>query len=151
MNLRDFARDQSCVEKFCATCAQWKPRNAFTANRTTPDGLYSKCKPCKAAGAKAYYLENREAVISAVVANQKTARGKRLLKKRIQSYWARHPLKRRAHDAVREAKRNGSLVRQPCEKCGSEKADAHHDDYSQPLSVRWLCRTHHLEAHRAAA
>lgn len=54
-----------------------------------------------------------------------------------------------AHDAVETALRNGSLVRQPCELCGAERVDAHHDDYSQPLQVRWLCRGHHLAHHRA--
>lgn len=37
---------------------------------------------------------------------------------------------------------NGVLVRQPCEVCGS-KAQAHHNDYSKPLEVRWLCPLHH--------
>lgn len=45
--------------------------------------------------------------------------------------------------------RSGFLVRQPCEVCKSEKkADAHHDDYTKPLDVRWLCRKHHNEHHR---
>jgi hypothetical protein len=47
--------------------------------------------------------------------------------------------------------RMGRLVRQPCEKCGTaDRVHAHHDDYSKPLSVRWLCRTHHDEHHRLA-
>lgn len=43
---------------------------------------------------------------------------------------------------------NGTLKKQPCEVCGEMKVDAHHDDYSKPLSVRWLCRKHHLAHHR---
>lgn len=42
----------------------------------------------------------------------------------------------------------GFLIRKPCEICGKEKTDAHHDDYWQPLKVRWLCRKHHNEHHR---
>lgn len=41
----------------------------------------------------------------------------------------------------------GELVRQPCEVCGAEKADAHHPDYSKPLDVMWLCRAHHIAEH----
>jgi hypothetical protein len=50
---------------------------------------------------------------------------------------------------VNRALRQGILVRQPCEVCGAIKVDAHHDDYDQPLAVRWLCRTHHHLHHAA--
>ena len=52
--------------------------------------------------------------------------------------------------ATRDAIKAGTLVRQPCEVCGALKVDAHHDDYSRPLSVRWLCRLHHAEHHAKA-
>ena len=62
---------------------------------------------------------------------------------------AAHPEKRRAHKAVERAIAVGGLVRKPCERCGSTfRIEAHHDDYSQPLAVMWLCRTHHIERHR---
>lgn len=60
----------------------------------------------------------------------------------------RHPVEEAARRAVHNEIRSGRLVRQPCEKCGAEIAEAHHDDYSQPLAVRWLCRPHHDEHHR---
>jgi hypothetical protein len=44
----------------------------------------------------------------------------------------------------------GLLVRKPCEACGAAEAHAHHDDYSKPLEVRWLCPVHHAEYHRRA-
>jgi DNA-binding CsgD family transcriptional regulator len=53
----------------------------------------------------------------------------------------------RAHNKVQYAIETGKLERQPCEVCGEEPADAHHDDYSKPLQVRWLCRKHHMEEH----
>ncbi len=55
-----------------------------------------------------------------------------------------------ATSKVAKAIKSGALVRQPCEVCGAEKVDAHHDDYSKPLDVRWLCRKHHLHHHRGA-
>ena len=40
---------------------------------------------------------------------------------------------------------NGILQKQPCEVCGELNVQAHHDDYSKPLEVRWLCSIHHKE------
>lgn len=61
----------------------------------------------------------------------------------------RAPEKKRARRIVSNALRDGRLVRQPCETCGtSEDVHAHHDDYAKPLDVRWLCRKHHMLLHR---
>lgn len=62
-------------------------------------------------------------------------------------YANKHPEKHQAHRLMTSAIRRGELIRGPCEVCGEAKTDGHHDDYSKPLSVRWLCRTHHIEAH----
>lgn len=43
--------------------------------------------------------------------------------------------------------RRGKLIPQPCERCGAP-AQKHHEDYAQPLQVRWLCRRCHLALHR---
>ena len=51
---------------------------------------------------------------------------------------------------VGQAVRDGRLIPQPCEKCGASPTHAHHDDYSKPLDVRWLCPVHHAEHHHAA-
>lgn len=53
-----------------------------------------------------------------------------------------------AHHTVEKAIKLGILTRQPCEVCNKKNAFAHHDDYSKPLEVRWLCNFHHSEWHR---
>ena len=50
---------------------------------------------------------------------------------------------------VGNAIRKGTLKRGPCEKCGSKNAHGHHEDYSKPLEVNWLCVLHHMELHKA--
>lgn len=56
--------------------------------------------------------------------------------------------KRKAHKAVEVALTKGAMLRQPCARCGNPRAQAHHDDYSRPLDVMWLCSLHHGERHR---
>jgi hypothetical protein len=51
-----------------------------------------------------------------------------------------------AYSKVQRAVLSGKLIKLPCEVCGG-KAEAHHDDYSKPLDVRWFCKLHHEEYH----
>lgn len=120
-----------------------------------------RCSGCETADARA----RREAIRAAggrvkrygdpavVRAREASYRSRPEVKRRradaMQGY-ARDPDRRERHEArwaVRHAIAAGRLVRQPCEVCGEAKVDGHHDDYSQPLAVRWLCRTHHREWH----
>lgn len=59
---------------------------------------------------------------------------------------ARRRSNARAYANVNQGR--GKLVPRPCEKCGAAKVEKHHDDYSKPLEVRWLCRGCHLAHHR---
>lgn len=59
-----------------------------------------------------------------------------------------HPSETKARRMVRDAIASGELAKQPCEVCGSEPTEAHHDDYNYPLKVRWLCSACHAEWHR---
>jgi hypothetical protein len=61
---------------------------------------------------------------------------------------ARYPEKYRAWNLAQAALRAGRIVKGPCEVCGTrEDVQKHHDDYSRPLEIRWLCRAHHAEHH----
>jgi hypothetical protein len=67
----------------------------------------------------------------------------------------RNPEKRAAQVAVGNALRDGKLIKGPCEREAGGGCDgrieAHHDDHSRPLDVRWLCATHHGETRRKVA
>jgi hypothetical protein len=67
--------------------------------------------------------------------------------------YSKSPATRHHHVArwqVHRALEAGRLVKQPCEVCGDAKVHAHHDDYSKPLDVRWLCLRHHVDHHAKA-
>ena len=107
------------------------------------------CRPCQSKASVEWAKQNREKKRSAN--NAYHARRSADRADATRAYRERHPLKRVAHQAVQTAIRNGSIVRQPCERCGRPDAHAHHDDYTQPLSVNWLCHSHHMERHTMLA
>lgn len=60
----------------------------------------------------------------------------------------RNPEKTQAHSLIARAKKRGIIKPEPCEACGSKPAQAHHDDYADQLTVRWLCQPCHMAHHR---
>jgi len=60
----------------------------------------------------------------------------------------RYPEKVQARNLLEQAVRCGKIKRLPCEVCGNPKTEAHHEDYSKPYDVHWLCRKHHNEIHK---
>lgn len=68
---------------------------------------------------------------------------------RLQSIKKRreHPERDAARWAVHRAVKMGEMVRENCVKCGNSETQGHHEDYSKPLDVVWLCREHHEERH----
>jgi hypothetical protein len=53
-----------------------------------------------------------------------------------------------AQIAVVAAVRAGTLTPMPCQVCSHQEAEAHHQDYTRPLSVVWLCKKHHGGEHK---
>ena len=55
------------------------------------------------------------------------------------------PDKAKAHNLVHYAVKSGTLIRAShCSKCGQPTfTEGHHEDYSKPLEVQWLCKSCH--------
>lgn len=92
-------------------------------------------------------MQNREAVI---------ARERNVKRKS-----GRDPKKEKARQLVADAISRGAMIRGACERCGVTELrshddartliHAHHDDYAEPLTVRWLCVHCHALLHRRVA
>ena len=130
--------------KTCFKCGQGKPLDEFYCHSGMGDGYLGKCKECTRKDVQ----KNREANIDYYRAYDR-ARGNRMTAEDIRKQRARHPEWARAHRAVSKAKIRKGLKPLPCEICGTtEHIHAHHDDYSKPLEIRWLCALHHKQVHK---
>lgn len=138
------------VRKKCIGCGESISINDFYRHPMMADGHLNKCKECCRAAA----IENRRLRIDYYReydrARFSTDRRQSCLERRQRRYREANPAKNAARAAVNRAVRSGRLVKKPCEVCGVEEVDGHHDDYSKPLVVRWLCRRHHMELHANA-
>ena len=148
------------MKKTCRQCERGVRRADFYRHPTYADGLMAICKSCHRAIVKENRLRNyghyREYEkgranlphrVAAREAYSQTPGGRAAGNRAKRAYLDRNPIKRAAHIATGNAIRDGRLKREPCEACGA-RAEAHHDDYSKPLDVRWLCPTHHAEWHK---
>ena len=148
--------------KRCFKCGKTKPRSEFYPHPQMADGLLGKCKDCTKADSEARRLsKERDPEWKAAELDRHRLKARRyrdngqkqqptLQDRRV--YGKRHrlkyPLATKARRKVAYEIRVGRLQRKPCEVFGCDKkAGAHHDDYSKPLAVRWLCPEHHAAWH----
>lgn len=97
-----------------------------------------------------YYESNKVLIADRIANYQKTPRGKLAIKHSYENQKKKFPEKVFARRCVEVAIKSGLLKKEPCEKCGAKKVEAHHPDYSQPLKVKWLCMKHHKDLHRSS-
>lgn len=118
------------------------------------DGHLNKCKKC-AKKDVADRIKIKEKDFNWVLSERKRHRqksrkyreeGKKYKKSDSKKWLLENPEKKKAHMEVKNALRSGRMHRHPCCICGN-KAHAHHEDYSKPLEVIWLCPKHHGERH----
>ena len=136
--------------KECFKCGAEKPLTDFYKHSRMKDGHLNKCKECTKRDVRdrRFDPKTREAVLA-----YDRARGSRQSPEYLKEYRERWPEKYKAHQAVRNAVRDGGLHKPDhCESCGTSdfrQLEGHHDDYSKPLDVRWLCAPCHKQWHAA--
>lgn len=148
------------MKKTCFKCGEEKPRDDFYKHKGMADGILNKCKPCTKKDTALNWRNNKEYYreydrIRAHDPKRKsmhkrwlsTDRAKQLIAKRKKEWNIKNHHIRTVHSKFWNAIKRGEIVKQDCEICGG-RAQAHHEDYTKPLEVRWLCPQHHSDAHR---
>ncbi len=116
----------------CSRCGVEKPRADYYARDAT-------CKVCRCA------LVRERRRTNPAVQEYDRKRGNRQSLETVRAYRAANPNKYKAHNKVNNAIRDGKIFKlDKCEECMSDlQVEGHHDDYSKPLEVRWLCSRCH--------
>lgn len=136
-SLRDKVKDRT--EKKCCRCKIVMPLTSFSRDARKPDGRAGWCKEC-------CYLHRTTTGVAAMERYEASDKGRASHRKSLQILRS-DPAKYAAHNAVSAAVFGGRLTAMPCEVCGAARTVAHHDDYTRPLDVRWLCQRHHMALH----
>ena len=128
-------------EKQCPGCKRVMQFSDFNKCRRSRDGLTSRCKDCvKLQGrlTRARHLEK--------IRERDRVRNK----KRKNRTDTKGGARRKEYNTIRDALRDGLLCKPLfCTRCwASGRIEAHHNDYSRPLDVVWLCPSCHASMHR---
>lgn len=143
--------------KICFKCGTPKELAEFYKHSRMADGHLNKCIECTKKDVRRHRDTNLDAVQAydrergklphRLKANRDRQRVNPEPHKKALIRWTeKHPERKKAANAVSNAVRDGRLTKKPCEVCGATKVEAHHDDYTKPLEVRWLCNSHHKAA-----
>lgn len=144
--------------KVCKKCSEEKPIDSFY--KSDPN----RCKECIRIAVKAnrlakieYYRsfdKARGSMPHRVAARKEYAKTKRGIaaSNAAKKKWEEHNKeKKRLHGVVTNAVRSGKILKPVfCQVCGKTncRIEGHHDDYTKPLEVRWLCSACHREWHK---
>ena len=144
--------------KKCSKCFKTFILDNFYKKPNSKDGLQSWCKDCDNRRHKLW--RKNHPGHSAKMSKLQRVRNPEKMRMFVREYQKKHPreawarvkkwreknvYKTSAHKKVYYAIKTGKLVRENC-FCG-KKAHAHHEDYSKPLEVLWLCAVHHKKRH----
>jgi len=166
--------------KYCPRCKEVKLRDEFSKNRTSTDGLQAWCKECQSQAARGRYAKDPKKYLEYMRRYRKEhpevcrgcdrrrhaknpekfcararhyrERNGEKYRESIRCYRAQNPGRVKAQNRFGYAIERGKIVRPDvCSACGKVcKPDGHHEDYSKPLEVMWLCRSCHKRLHQEA-
>ena len=132
--------------KECFKCRETKPLSKFYRHPQMGDGHLNKCMDCAKRDVRVHRIVSerpreydRERFKNNKERRVATAKRSELARKK-------DPIAYRARYALSNAVRDGRIKKaEKCTVCGQTvRLHGHHDDYSKPLDVVWLCaKCHH--------
>ena len=144
--------------KKCKTCKQEKSEIDFNKwyKKTGSSGYRSSCKLCQSLINKSYRKVHQDR-LKMKRRERSGAQPKRYCtdpdKKRKNEYvyksQRKSPEKVIARSILNSHVHSGKILKpERCEVCGNKgKLEAHHEDYSRPLDVKWVCKSCHMYFH----
>lgn len=147
--------------KRCSKCNKIQSLTNFYKDQQKMDGLHSSCKDCDNNSSNDWQLNNSKRKTDTVrewrnknhgkarkYLQKYNIRNRKKLRQWSKEYKKKYPERHRAHVAVANAIKKGTLKKQKCEQCGStNNVQAHHKDYNKKLEVTWLCMFCHKRLH----
>ena len=122
------------MKKICSKCDIERNLSEFYRDCKSPDDHRGTCKKCHNIVVKEWKIAHKDLV-------------RKMRKEYNKRAGKLSPEKRAARTAVWKALSGGGLIKQPC-KCGCIEVQGHHEDYSKPLEVEWMCIPCHRKYHR---
>lgn len=146
------------MEKQCFKCGRVLALTEFYKHPQMADGHFNKCKQCSRKdnvenrnNKREYYIQydkNRANTPERAKAREeyrKTDKGKKAIYNSVKNYRAKHPERQKIYRDCLKKLDNPHI----CSNCGSDiLVEAHHNDYSKPFEVVWLCRKCHRNWHK---
>jgi hypothetical protein len=123
----------------CFKCNLEKPLSEFYEHPQMANGHLGKCKDCtkkdSRINSRTEKSKERERL------RNTSQKRKTHLTENTRQWRKNNPEKYKAQIKLNNALRSGKIEKpNKCEECNQEKKlHAHHDDYSKPLDVIWLC------------
>lgn len=132
--------------KICVVCLEEKSLDRFEKKPSNRDGRRNNCYRCRNKMKRKSPSYRKYRAKMTRVRYQKNPAYREKVLKRLAENKRRFPFKQRAREYVKKAIKAGRLVRLPC-PCGNPRSHGHHEDYSKPLEVTWLCASCHMRLH----
>ena len=134
------------MEKTCFKCGEVKELDQFYTHKRMADGHLNKCKECTKADIRKDYRTNPEAHRAYEKVREQSPERKAKKLEYQRKHRALNAMQTKARQMVVTATRAGLIAPQPCEDCGFiGSTEGHHEDYTKPLELIWLCfRCHRI-------